>query len=109
MRINDNSMGIDGLGKRSKLTSLHDSRLFGFFHFPLVPLTRKLRPISFSLFFAGCLAPSAVSFVPTAAVRTGTSLKATIEEAKLIPPKKIADLANTAEELYSENVQKTYG
>jgi len=65
--------------------------------------------LSFSLCFAGCLAPSAVSFVPTAAVRTGTSLKATIEEAKLIPPKKIADLANTAEELYSENVQKTYG
>jgi hypothetical protein len=65
---------------------------------------------SFSLFLAACALPSVVSFVPMASARsTPTSLKATVEGTRLIPPQKVADLANTASDVYNENVQKTYG
>ena len=66
--------------------------------------------LSFSLFAVACVLPSSVAgFVPSASARSSSALKATIEKTKLIPPMKVADLANTAEEQYNKNVQKTYG
>eukprot|EP00339_Tiarina_fusa_P009913 CAMPEP_0117080286 /NCGR_PEP_ID=MMETSP0472-20121206/56654_1 /TAXON_ID=693140 ORGANISM="Tiarina fusus, Strain LIS" /NCGR_SAMPLE_ID=MMETSP0472 /ASSEMBLY_ACC=CAM_ASM_000603 /LENGTH=441 /DNA_ID=CAMNT_0004807879 /DNA_START=129 /DNA_END=1455 /DNA_ORIENTATION=- len=64
-----------------------------------------------TLFAAACLLPAASSFVPVASAnsRSTTSLAATVEKSQLIPPKKVKDLATSAQELYDKNVQKTYG
>jgi hypothetical protein len=64
-----------------------------------------------TLFAAACLLPAATSFVPVASAssRSSTSLAATVEKAKLVPPKKVQDLATGTEDLYKKSVQETYG
>jgi hypothetical protein len=54
-------------------------------------------------------ASSASAFVPSASASPKTALYATVEGTKLIPPKKVEDLALTASDLYAQNVQTTYG
>eukprot|EP00429_Kryptoperidinium_foliaceum_P001647 CAMPEP_0176008864 /NCGR_PEP_ID=MMETSP0120_2-20121206/3959_1 /TAXON_ID=160619 /ORGANISM="Kryptoperidinium foliaceum, Strain CCMP 1326" /LENGTH=457 /DNA_ID=CAMNT_0017341651 /DNA_START=18 /DNA_END=1391 /DNA_ORIENTATION=+ len=52
---------------------------------------------------------SASAFAPVSRSATTTALHATIENTKLVPPKKIEDLATTTADLYAQNVQTTYG
>ena len=54
---------------------------------------------------ASAFAPSALSSVST----PQTAMFATVEGTKLIPPKKVEDLADSAQDLYAQNVQTTYG
>lgn len=63
-----------------------------------------------SLTLLALASQSVVGFVPVATSATSSSaLYATVENTKLIPPKKVEDLAETAGDLYETSVQKTYG
>jgi hypothetical protein len=62
-----------------------------------------------SLTLLAIAGPSAAAFAPVTTARPTTALHATIENTKLVPPKKVEDLAETAQELYGKNVQTTYG
>lgn len=64
-----------------------------------------------SLTLLAIAGPSAAAFAPvtTARVTASTALHATIENTKLIPPKKVEELDETAADLYGQNVQTTYG
>lgn len=62
-----------------------------------------------SLTLLAIAGPSVAAFAPVTTARSTTSLHATIENTKLVPPKKVEDLADTAQEAYGQNVQTTYG
>lgn len=62
-----------------------------------------------SLTLLAIAGPSVAAFAPVTTARSTTSLHATIENTKLVPPKKVEDLAESAQELYGQNVQTTYG
>lgn len=62
-----------------------------------------------SLTVLALAAQSVVGFAPSTSASSSTALHATVENTKLIPPKKIEDLAQTAADIYDSNVQKTYG
>lgn len=58
---------------------------------------------------SGFVNPSVASSVP-ASSSSSSGLAATVEKRKLVPPKNVGDLtAESAEALFDENVQKTYG
>jgi hypothetical protein len=79
--------------------------------------------LSSSLFATASLAVlpfTARGFVPTITQASGvecrssgssssSSLHVSVGETQLKPPKKVADLAKTSEDLYNKNVQTTYG
>lgn len=62
-----------------------------------------------SLTLLALAGPSVAAFAPVTTARSTTALHATIENTKLVPPKKVEDLAETAQDLYGKNVQTTYG
>ena len=66
--------------------------------------------ISCSLIALATVASGSYAFVPRSTeARTPSSLFATVEKTKLVPPKKVEDLASTTKDLYDKNVQTTYG
>jgi hypothetical protein len=75
---------------------------------------RTMKTLSAPFLLAVTAIPSnAFGFVPSVNGRpssTSTTLKVSIgETSQLTPPKKVEDLANTAEEIYNQHVQTTYG
>jgi hypothetical protein len=70
-----------------------------------------MKTSAFSLFVAAAVALpfGANSFVTSATGRSTTSLGVSVGESQLKPPKKVADLSETSEDLYGQNVQTTYG
>jgi len=52
---------------------------------------------------------SASAFAPALSSTPQTALFATVEGTKLIPPMKVEDLAQSAQDQYAQNVQTTYG
>ena len=65
--------------------------------------------LSVPLLAALAAIPSASCFVTSSTPRPSTTSLGVAADTKLTPPKKVADLATTSEELYNENVQTTYG
>ncbi len=62
-----------------------------------------------SLTLLAIAGPSVAAFAPVTTARLTTALHATIENTKLIPPKKVEELDETAADVYGQNVQTTYG
>lgn len=72
----------------------------------------KTTSVAYLAATAAALIPSATSFVVSSSMgssSTTTALGVSSSAQTLSPPKSIAELAETSEQLYDENVQQTYG
>lgn len=68
--------------------------------------------LSYSLFcLASAFAGSAAFVAPAASAPTKSvsSLAATVESTRLIPPRQISDMSDSTQDMYDSSVQKTYG